>query len=51
VGALGITLAVAANSVVKTGIAFYSGGGRFGTVVGLVLGLATGAGIAVLLLA
>lgn len=50
VGALGITLAVAANSVVKTGIAFYSGGARFGAIVGLVLGLATGAGIAVLLL-
>jgi uncharacterized membrane protein (DUF4010 family) len=50
VGALGITLAVAANSVVKTGIAFYSGGARFGATVGLVLGLATGAGIAVLLL-
>ncbi len=50
VGALGITIAVAANSVVKTGIAFYSGGGRFGAIVGLVLGLATGAGIAVLLL-
>ena len=50
VGALGITIAVAANSVVKTGIAFYSGGGRFGAIVGLVLGLATGAGVAVLLL-
>lgn len=50
VGALGITLAVAANSVVKTGIALYSGGGRFGGIVGAVLGVATAAGIAVLLL-
>mgnify|MGYP002639703507 CR=1 FL=1 len=50
VGALGITLAVASNSVVKTGIAFYSGGARFGATVGTVLGLATAAGIAVLLL-
>ncbi len=50
VGALAITLAVAANSVVKTGIAYYSGGARFGTLVGVVLGLATAAGIVVMLI-
>ncbi|MFH1464281.1 MAG: DUF4010 domain-containing protein [Pseudomonadota bacterium] len=49
VGALGITLAVAANSVVKSVIAFTSGGARFGAVVATVLGVATGAGLVVLL--
>ena len=50
VGALAISIAVIANSVVKTGIAVYSGGWRFGRVVGLCLFLATGAGLAVGLL-
>ncbi len=49
VGALAITIAVASNGVVKTGIAIYAGGWRFGWLVGLVLALATGAGIGVLL--
>ncbi len=50
VAALGITIAVVANSVVKSGIAFYSGGWRFGAVVGLCLLLATGTGLGVGLL-
>ncbi len=47
VGAVAITIAVVSNSVVKTGIAIYSGGWKFGRLVGLCLGLATGAGLAV----
>lgn len=47
VGAIGITIAVVSNSVVKSGIAFYSGGWRFGRIVALCLGLATAAGLAV----
>jgi uncharacterized membrane protein (DUF4010 family) len=50
VGAVSITIAVVSNSVVKTGIAFYSGGLRFGRTIGLVLGLATGVGLALALL-
>ncbi|MCD6585165.1 MAG: MgtC/SapB family protein, partial [Desulfobacteraceae bacterium] len=34
VGAVGITIAVVANSIVKSGIAVYSGGWRFGSLVG-----------------
>lgn len=45
-GAIGITIAVVSNSVVKTGIAVYSGGWAFGRVVGLCLGLATLLGLA-----
>lgn len=47
IGALAITIAVVSNSVVKTGIAIYAGGWKFGRLVGLCLGLATGAGLAV----
>jgi uncharacterized membrane protein (DUF4010 family) len=50
VGAVGITIAVVSNSVVKTGIAIYSGGWRFGRLVGLCLALATGAGLVVVFL-
>lgn len=42
-GALGITIAVVSNGVVKTGIALYSGGLRFGRMIGACLGAATGA--------
>ena len=41
VGALAVTIAVVSNSVVKTGIAVYSGGWSFGRLVGLGLGAAT----------
>ena len=47
IGALAITIAVVSNSVVKTGIAIYAGGWKFGRLVGLCLGLATGAGLLV----
>ncbi len=47
VGALGITIAVVSNSVVKTGISIYSGGWEFGRVVALALGGATLAGLVV----
>lgn len=50
VGAIGISIAVVANSVVKSGIALYSGGLRFGAIVGLCLFVATGAGLAVVIL-
>ena len=50
VAAIGITIAVVANSIVKSLIAIYSGGWRFGRIVTLVLMLATGAGLAVSLL-
>jgi len=50
-GAIGITIAVVTNSVVKTGIAIYSGGWAFGRVVGLCLGLATLLGLAVVYVA
>lgn len=49
-GALGITIAVVSNGIVKTGIAFYSGGFKFGRLVGACLGAATGAGLLVALL-
>ncbi len=48
VGAIGITIAVVSNSIVKSAIAFYSGGWKFGLLVGQVLLGATGAGLAVL---
>ena len=47
VGAVGITIAVVSNSVVKTAIALYSGGLRFGALVGLCLIAATGLGLGV----
>jgi len=50
VGAVGITIAVVSNSVVKTGIAIYSGGWKFGRLIALCLGLATAAGLAVVFL-
>ena len=49
VGAAGVIIAVVANSVVKSGIAVYQGGWRFGRTVGISLGLATLAGLAVVL--
>lgn len=48
-GAFGITIAVVANSIVKSGIAFYSGGVQFGRLVGIILIGATIAGLGVLL--
>jgi len=45
VAALGITLAVVANTLVKSGIAVYSGGWRYGRRVGACLIAATGAGL------
>jgi len=45
VGSIGVTIAVVANSVVKTGIALYSGGWKFGSLVGLCLGIATVVGL------
>jgi len=48
-GTIAITIAVAANSVVKSGIAVYSGGWRFGILVGAVLMGATLAGLCVLM--
>jgi uncharacterized membrane protein (DUF4010 family) len=50
-GAIGITIAIVSNSVVKTGISFYAGGLAFGRLVALCLGLATGAGLVVVFLA
>ena len=47
VGATAITIAVVSNSVVKTGIAIYAGGWKFGRLVGICLGVATGAGLVV----
>lgn len=47
VGAIAITIAVVSNSFVKTGIAVYSGGWRFGRLVGLCLLMATVAGLLV----
>jgi len=49
-GAIGVTIAVVSNSVVKSGIAIYSGGWAFGRVVALCLGLATLLGLAVVFL-
>ena len=49
VGAIGITIAVVANSIVKSGIAVYSGGWKFGLRVGAILMGATIAGLAVLM--
>jgi len=50
VGAIGITIAVVANSIVKSSIAVYSGGWRFGWPVGVILLSATCAGLGVLLI-
>ena len=50
VGAIGITIAVVANSIVKSGIALYSGGWRFGWIVATALIVSTGAGLAVSLI-
>ena len=49
VGAIGISIAVVANSIVKSGIAVYSGGWKFGLRVGAILMGATIAGLAVLM--
>lgn len=49
-GAIGVTIAVVSNSVVKSGIAIYSGGWAFGRVIALCLGLATLLGLAVVFL-
>jgi uncharacterized membrane protein (DUF4010 family) len=46
-GAIGITIAVVANSLVKSAIAVYSGGWRFGRQVGLILTGATAVGLCV----
>jgi len=48
-GAIGITIAVVANSVVKSGIAFYSGGRKFGRLISIILLGSTLAGLGVLL--
>ena len=45
IGALAITIAVVSNSVVKTGIAIYAGGWKFGRVVAACLGIATVVGL------
>jgi uncharacterized membrane protein (DUF4010 family) len=50
VGAIGITIAVVANSIVKSGIAVYSGGWKFGVRVGIILLGATGAGLGMLII-
>ena len=50
VGSIGITIAVVSNSIVKSGIALYSGGWKFGLRVGAVLLGATGTGLALLLI-
>lgn len=50
VGAMGITIAVVSNSVVKSCIAIYSGGWRFGAVVSAILLGATGIGLGVLMM-
>jgi uncharacterized membrane protein (DUF4010 family) len=47
VGAIGITIAVVSNSVVKSTMAFTVGGARFGRIVGGCLGLATLVGLSV----
>lgn len=49
VGAVGVTIAVVSNSIVKSGIALYLGGWRFGVRVGAILLGATGAGLGVLM--
>ena len=48
-GAAAVTIAVVANSVVKTGIAIYSGGWRFGRLVAAGLGAATAVGLVIVL--
>jgi uncharacterized membrane protein (DUF4010 family) len=50
VGAIGITIAVVANSLVKSAIAVYSGGWHFGRQVGLILTGATTVGLCVSLI-
>jgi uncharacterized membrane protein (DUF4010 family) len=44
-GAIGITIAVVSNAVVKTGMAISTGGWPFGRIVALGLGLATAVGL------
>jgi uncharacterized membrane protein (DUF4010 family) len=48
-GAIAVTIAVVSNSIVKSGIAFYSGGIAFGRTVTVCLGVATALGLAVAL--
>lgn len=50
VGAIGVTIAVVSNSVVKSCIAIYSGGWRFGALVSAILLGATGIGLGALVL-
>lgn len=50
VAGIAITIAVVTNSVTKTGISIFSGGWRFGRVVGACLGLSTVVGLAAALL-
>ena len=45
VGAIAITIAVVSNSITKTALAVYSGGWRFGRLIALCLGAATGVGL------
>lgn len=47
VGAVAVTIAVVSNSLVKSGIALTSGGFKFGRLVALCLGIATGVGLVV----
>lgn len=47
--AIGITISVVSNGVVKSAIAFYSGGIRFGFLIGMALLGSTGIGLLVLL--
>ncbi len=49
-GAIGVTIAVVANSIVKSAIAVYSGGWKFGRRVGMILSSATAAGLFVSLI-
>jgi uncharacterized membrane protein (DUF4010 family) len=51
VGAIAITIAVVSNGFVKIGIALYSGGWKFGRLVGICLGAATLIGLAVAIVA
>ena len=47
VGAIAIIIAILSNGVTKTGIAIFSGGWKFGRMLGLGLAAATGAGLVI----